>query len=244
MLFRSEREIPMFGGMAGDDSMIENSYIFSRRDITNNGIAALIFDNNHVELKGLATSGWEPIGDFNTVTKAEDNIIYSINNEPALDFIHRFLGDTEADSIDSLSIMSAQYPFQVVKDNNCEVLRMPIKVNAADKSLRLVGSIKEGTKFRFSISPSIDVINKTIGEFNDLKQDTPDSDALILFSCIGRQSAFGPFLEDEVKGIYGLWKKPMVGFLSYGEFGNLRNGICEFHNGTCSLVVIKEKQLI
>ena len=239
-----EREIPMFGGMAGDDSMIENSYIFSRRDITNNGIAALIFDNNHVELKGLATSGWEPIGDFNTVTKAEDNIIYSINNEPALDFIHRFLGDTEADSIDSLSIMSAQYPFQVVKDNNCEVLRMPIKVNAADKSLRLVGSIKEGTKFRFSISPSIDVINKTIGEFNDLKQDTPDSDALILFSCIGRQSAFGPFLEDEVKGIYGLWKKPMVGFLSYGEFGNLRNGICEFHNGTCSLVVIKEKQLI
>ena len=242
--YGAEREIPMFGGMAGDDSMIENSYIFSRRDITNNGIAALIFDGDHVELKGLATSGWQPIGEFNTVTKAEDNIIYSINNEPALDFIHRFLGETETDNVDSQLIVSAQYPFQVMKDNDCEVLRMPIKVNADDKSLRLVGSIKEGTKFRFSISPSIDVINKTIGEFDDLKQNAPDADALILFSCIGRQSAFGPFLEDEVKGIYDLWEKPMAGFLSYGEFGNLRNGICEFHNETCSLVVIKEKKLI
>ena len=239
--YETEREIPIFGGMAGDDSMIENSYIFSRRDITNNGIAALIFDNDYVELKGLATSGWEAIGEFNTVTKAEDNVIYSINNEPALDFIHRFLGDTKSDNLDSLSIVSAQYPFQVVKDNDCEVLRMPIKVNTTDKSLRLVGSIKEGAKFRFSISPGIDVINKTIGEFDDLKYSTPNADALILFSCIGRKSAFGPFLEDEVKGIYDLWEKPMVGFLSYGEIGNLRNGICEFHNETCSLVVIKER---
>ena len=236
-----EREIPIFGGMAGDDLMIENSYIFSTRDITNNGISALIFDGDYIELKGLATSGWEAIGEFNTVTKAEDNVIYSINNVPALDFIHRFLGNTESDNVDNFSIVSAQYPFQVVKDNDCEVLRMPIKINAADKSLRLVGSIKEGTKFRFSISPSIDVINKTIDEFKDLKQNMPDAEAMILFSCIGRQSAFGPFLEDEVKGIYNLWKKPMAGFLSYGEIGNLHNGICEFHNETCSLVVIKQK---
>ncbi len=239
--YGADREIPIFGGMAGDDSMIENSYIFSTRDITNNGIAALIFDGDHVELKGLATSGWEAIGEFNTVTKAEDNVIYSINDVPALDFINRFLGAAESENVDSLSIVSAQYPFQVVKDNDCEVLRMPIKVNEVDKSLRLVGSIKEGSKFRFSISPSIDVINKTVSEFKDLKQNMPDAEAMILFSCIGRQAAFGPFLEDEVKGIYNIWKKPMAGFLSYGEIGNLNNGICEFHNETCSLVVIKQK---
>ncbi len=240
--YGTEREIPIYGGMAGDDSMFENSYIFSRRDITNNGIAALIFDSDYVELKGLATSGWEPIGEFNTVTSVKDNIIYSINNEPALDFFYRFMHD--ADKVSEKSIISAQYPFQVVKDNKCEVLRMAIKINPNDKSLRLVGSIKEGSKFRFSISPSINIINKTIGEFETFKQTTPDADAMILFSCVGRQMAFGPFLEDEVKGVYGLWEKPMVGFLSYGEIGNLRNGICEFHNETCSLVVIKEKQLI
>ena len=237
--YEAEREIPIFGGMAGDDSMIENSYIFSRRDITNNGIAALIFDGDHIELKGLATSGWEAIGEFNTITKAEGNVIYSINNEPALDFFNRYM--SEDDKVSEKSLISAQYPFQVVKDNDCEVLRMAIKIDTTNKSLRLVGSIEEGTKFRFSISPSIDVINKTIGEFEILKQNTPDIDALLLFSCVGRQLAFGPFLEDEVKGIYDLWKKPMAGFLSYGEIGNLYNGICEFHNETCSLVVIKEK---
>ena len=240
--YGAEREIPMYGGMAGDDCMTENSYIFSRRDITNNGIAALVFDGDYVELKGLATSGWEAIGEFNTVTKAEDNVIYAINNEPALDFFYRFMDD--ADKVSTSSLISAQYPFQVVKENECEVLRMAIKIDTTNKSLRLVGSIKEGTKFRFSISPSIDVINKTIGEFETLKQTSPDADAMILFSCVGRQMAFGPFLEDEVKGIYDVWQKPLVGFLSYGEIGNLYNGICEFHNETCSLVVIKQKQLI
>jgi hypothetical protein len=33
----------------------------------------------------------------------------------------------------------------------------------------------------------------------------------------------------------------MVGFLSYGEIGNVANGICDFHNETCSLITIKEK---
>lgn len=239
--YEAENEIPIYGGLAGDDSMIQNSYIFSRKDITNDGIAAIVFDNNYVELRGLATSGWEAIGEFNIVTEAEDNVIYSINNEPALDFFNRFLVNSETETVDELNLLSAQYPFQVVKENDCEVLRMPIKVNEADKSLRLVGSIKVGARFRFSISPSMNVINNTINEFEVLQQNIPDADALILFSCIGRQLAFGPFLDDEVKGIYDHWKKPMIGFLTYGEIGNLCNGICEFHNETCSLVLIKKR---
>ena len=239
--FGAEKEIPIFGGLAGDDSMILNTYIFTRKDISNDGIATIVFDHDKIELKGLATSGWEPLGGFNTVTKAKDNVIYSINNEPALDFFNRFFGDGEEVGVDNPSLISTQYPFQVVKDNQNEVLRMPIKGDLADKSLRLVGSIKEGDKFRFSISPSVNVINKTIKEFEVLKNNNPEADALILFSCIGRYSAFGPFLEDEVKGIYDQWKKPMIGFLTYGEIGNLRNGICEFHNETCSLVIIKER---
>lgn len=240
--YGADHEIPIFGGLAGDDSLVQNTYVFTRNGISNNGIVTIVFNNDKIELKGLATSGWEALGDFNIVTKAKDNVIYSINDEPALDFFNRFFGDIDSsDDTEKGALISPQYPFQVVKDNNCEVLRMPIKGDEKDKSLRLVGSIKEGDKFRFSISPSMDVINNTISEFHTLKNDVPQADALILFSCIGRYSAFGPFLEDEVKGIYDQWKKPMVGFLTYGEIGNLKNGICEFHNETCSLVVIKEK---
>ncbi len=138
----AEKEIPIFGGLAGDDLMILNTYIFTRKDITNDGIATIVFDNDKIELKGLATSGWEPLGGFNTVTKAKDNVIYSINNEPALDFFNRFFGEGEEEIVNNPSLISAQYPFQVVKDNQNEVLRMPIKGDSTDKSLRLVGNTR------------------------------------------------------------------------------------------------------
>jgi hypothetical protein len=243
-LKKGESEIPLFGGLAGDDLQILNTYIFTRTEHTNNGMAAIVFDNDKVEINGLATSGWEALGSENTVTKAQDNIIYSINNEPALDFFIRFFGDKEDMDIKgkALSTVSAQYPLQVMRENtDYAVLRSPIYGDEDNRSLTLVGSIKEGDKFRFSISPGVEVIEKTVAEFESLKNKIPDVDALILFSCKGRHAALGPFIEDEIKGIYEQWNKPMIGFLSYGEIGNLGNGVCEFHNETCCLVTIKER---
>jgi hypothetical protein len=237
-------EIPLFGGLAGDDLQVLNTYIFTRTKQTNNGMAAIVFDNDKVEINGLATSGWEALGTENTVTKAKGNTIYTINDEPALDFFVRFFGDKEDMDVKGkpLSTVSAQYPLQVMReDTDYAVLRSPIYGDEDNRSLTLVGSIKEGDKFRFSISPGVEVIDKTIIEFQAFQNEVPDADALLLFSCKGRHAALGPFMEDEIKGIYELWNKPMIGFLSYGEIGNMGNGICEFHNETCCLVTIKEK---
>lgn len=234
-------EIPIFGGLAGNDLKSNKTHVFTRYVQSDDGVASVIFDTNHIEISGLATSGWEALGSFNTVTKSLDNVIYTINNEPALDFLKRFMQTDNGGRGEPRELVAHQYPFQVVKDNKSEVLRLPISTNVSDKSVTLTGSVKEGNKFRFSISPSIDVVSQTVKEFEKLKANTPNADALILFSCVGRHSAFGPFLEDEVKGIYNHWQKPMVGFLTYGEFGNLKNGVSEFHNETCSLVTIKEK---
>lgn len=239
----TQREIPLFGGLAGDDLQILNTHIFTRKEYSNDGMAAIVFDNDKVEIKGLATSGWEALGSENTVTCAQGNTIFSINNEPALDFFVRFFGDKEDMDMKGkpLSTVSAQYPLQVMRDTDYAVLRSPIYGDENNRSLTLVGSIKEGDKFRFSISPGIEVIEKTVAEFQSFKNEIPDVDALILFSCKGRHAALGPFIEDEIKGIYEQWNKPMIGFLSYGEIGNLGNGVCEFHNETCCLVTIKER---
>jgi hypothetical protein len=239
----AKREIPIFGGLAGDDLAITETIVFNSAQSSNNGMAAFVFDNDKIEVKGLATSGWEPLGTFNTVTKAEGNKIYTINNEPALDFFIRFFGEYENISVENknLSTVSAQYPLQVSKNTDYTVLRSPIQGDIETRSLTLVGSIKEGDKFRFSISPGVEVIEKTINEFEHYKHISNDVDALILFSCKGRHAALGPFMDDEIEGIYNTWKKPMIGFLTYGEIGNLNNGVCEFHNETCCLVTFKEK---
>jgi hypothetical protein len=238
------REIPLFGGLAGDDLSVTNTYIFSRSTITHDGMAAIVFDNDKIEVKGIATSGWKALGNSHTVTKAEGNTLYTINDEPALDFFIRFFGFHDAADVNGrqLSTISAQYPLQVMRNNDAyAVLRSPIKGDNENRSLMLAGSLKEGDRFKFSISPGMEVIDQTIAEVKDFLHDTMEADALILFSCIGRRAAFGPFMDDEIQGIYTHWKKPMIGFLTYGEIGNVRNGVCDFHNETCSLLAIKER---
>lgn len=239
----ADTEIPIFGGLAGDDLNITNTFVFNQKTATNNGMGAIVFDADKVEIKGLATSGWRPLGTYHTVTKAEGNVIHSINNVPALDFFIRFFGEHENANVKDkpISTISAQYPFQIRRNDDYSVLRSPIFGDEITRTLTLVGSIKQGDQFRFSISPGLDVIESTVAEFYEFSQEIPDADALLLFSCKGRHAALGPFIEDEIKGIYDNWEKPMIGFLSYGEIGNVRNGACEFHNETCSLVIIKEK---
>jgi hypothetical protein len=239
---KTEREIPIFGGLAGDNLQMKDTYIFTRTQQSNNAIAAIVFDNDKIELSGSAISGWESLGSTHTVTKAQDNVIFTINQEPALDFFIRFFGEEGTDlKGQSISNISAQYPFQMIRDEDYSVLRCPMISDETTRSLTMISSMKAGDQFRFSISPGVEVVNKTIEEFSQSPLAITDADALIMFSCIGRRAALGPFLEDEISGLYNIWEKPMIGFLTYGEIGNLKNGVCEFHNETCSLVLIKEK---
>jgi hypothetical protein len=141
---------------------------------------------------------------------------------------------------DPLISIQTNYPLQIIREGGYSVLRSPIVMNEKDGSITLTAGIKKGDEFRFSSSPDFEVIDMTVAEFGKLQEVAPDPDAVVLFSCKGRHGAFGPLLEDEVGGIFERWKRPMIGLLSYGEFGDNGQGHCEFYNSTCSLVTIKE----
>jgi hypothetical protein len=237
-----QREIPIFGGLAGDDLQWQSTYAFSRDGKTNNGFTALILNNDKIEVQGLATCGWEAIGRIHTITKAVDNVVYTINDEPALDVFLRHFGYFDNGELEGVPIntMSAQYPLQILREGDYNVLRSPL-FSTEDKTLILAGGVKQGDKFRFSISPGFEVIDKTVEEYDDLKSDLPEADLMILFSCKGRHAALGPMIEDEIQGIAEKWDAPLIGLFTYGEIGNVKNGVCDFHNETCSMVLLKEK---
>ncbi|MFK7948287.1 MAG: FIST signal transduction protein [Saprospiraceae bacterium] len=235
------KEIPMYGGLAGDDLQMQKTLAFSHKIITDKGSIVLAINTDKVEMRGMALSGWEAIGVEKTITKSNGHIIYEIDNERAYDVFTRYFGlNDKSNSLESLVTLQTNYPLQIIRDNDT-ILRSPLVLNEDDGSITLMGGVKEGDKFRFSNSPGFEVIEQTVEEFQSLKNNAPEADALILFSCKGRHGAFGPLIEDEINGLYNYWEKPMVGFLAYGEIGNTPNGVCEFHNETCSLVTLKEK---
>ncbi len=238
------REIPLFGGMAGDDLATNKTYVFTNNQVTSDGLLCFMLDSDKIEVKGMASCGWEAIGSTNIITEAQGNILKSINGEPALDVFMRYFGffdNANKMEENQMGTISGQYPLQIQRENGTAILRSPLMVNEEDRSLILAGSVKEGDKFRFSIAPGFEVIENTVKEFSDFQKGATKVDAMLLFSCKGRHTALGPLVEQEVEGIHDYWNAPMIGFFAYGEIGQAKEGVCEFHNETCSLVTFYEK---
>ncbi|SOD97468.1 FIST signal transduction protein [Spirosoma fluviale] len=235
-------ESPIFGGMAGDDFTMTGTFVFTNNKISNDGLIALIIDNERVNVQGLATSGWKPVGTVRTITRSEGNVVYTIDDEPALDVVIRYMGvDKNLDAWKDVIVnVGSEFPMQLQRDRSAPVLRAPLYANQNDRSLVCAGSVPQGTKIRFSLPPDFDIIDKVVAECNQIKELEPEADALIMFSCKARHLSLGPMVSDEIDQVMNVWNSPMVGFFSYGEIGKTVQGKHEFHNNTCSLVVLKE----
>lgn len=234
----------IFGGLAGDDFTMTGTYVFTNGKYQINGLVVLILDEDHVQVAGLATSGWRPVGTVRTITKSEGNVVYTIDNQPALDVVIKYMGVNE--NIDELKDVivnvGSEFPMQIQRDGAEPVIRAPLFANKEDRSLVCAGSVPQGSKVRFSLPPDYTVIEKVIEECKTVKEnEMPAADAMIMFSCKARHLSLGPMVSDEIDSIKEVWNAPMAGFFSYGEMGKATKGKHEFHNNTCSLVVLAEK---
>ncbi len=238
------REVTIYGAMAGDDLNLTESFVFSNGKISNNGLVAIIIDEDKISLNGIATCGWKPIGTIRTVTKSEGPVVYTIDNEPALELVIKYLGvKFDLDSRKEVVMnIGAYFPLQLERENAEPVMRTVMFVNKEEHSLICAGNVPQGSKLRFSLPPDFDVIDKVVEECNELKDIyQTQGDAMIMFSCISRQLSFGQMISEEIERVKQVWNCPLIGFFSYGEIGKSKKGKHEFHNNTCCLVVLKEK---
>lgn len=236
-----QNDFSIFGGMAGDDAAMVATYTFTNEQKSDNSLTVLVLDADKIEIKGLALSGWEPLGTQHTITKSEGNVIYTINDKPAVEIFKEFFGEYHniGEEGETVAIGTAQYPIQLKRKDEY-VLRAPLNFNEEDGSLLMAGPVKEGEDFRFSIAPGFEIIEKTVEGFKDFQEENQEADALILFSCLARHMSLGPLVEQEIEGISELWDAPLVGFFTYGEIGKNAKGSSNFYNETCSLVTLKE----
>jgi len=232
----------IFGGLAADSLKMERTYVFTNDKLFDYGLLALILDEEKISLSGMAVGGWKPVGMERIITKSNGNVVYTIDNEPALDFVSRYAGIKDIDINNGLNFMiSSNFQVQLQREDKHPVMRTPMQANPEDRSIIFAGSLPEGSKVRLCLLPGFEVIEAALNEFNNYKKEQPEIDAFILFSCAGRQITLGPYLSEEIDGIKNIWNAPLVGFFCYGEIGRAVSGQHEFHNMTCSLATLKEK---
>jgi hypothetical protein len=234
----------VYGGIAGDELRGTETHLFTNNTSTQDGIIALIVDHDKIQLTGLASHGWKPIGTIRTITDCEDCKVYTIDDEPALDIMTKFLGisleDYPGDEL--INNVGNMDPIQLMRDDGSTITRAIRNLNKIEKSILLAGPVTRGTKIRFSLPPDNNIIQQVTEECRHLKEIfQPQAEAMIMFSCIGRYYSLGPLVSSEIEEVNDVWGSPMTGFFCYGEIGNSLKGKQEFHNNTCCIVVMKEK---
>ena len=238
------KEVTIFGGKAGDDLALKETFVFTNGKNRYNALVALIIDEDKIGVSGIATCGWKAIGTTKTVTKSEGNIVYTVDDKPALDILMNYLGVEikEDDKNEIVTFLSSwYYPVQLERENVDPVIRTAMFANSKDRSLIFSGNVPQGSKIKFSMPPDFDSIDKVVADCKTIKDDAQQqADALIMFSCVNRHLSFGMVMKEEIEQVQNIWNAPMAGFFTYGEYGKSGTGKNEYHNNACCVVALKE----
>jgi hypothetical protein len=238
------KQVNIFGGMAGDDYSFKDQYVFTNAKSSDRGIVALVLDEDKVIINGRATCGWKAVGTEKTVTKSEGNHVYTVDDIPVLDITAKYGGieNLNKENHDLILQLASNFPLQLQRPTGDPVMRPALVIDWEDRSFLCSGSVPQGSKVRFSLPPDFDVVEKVIKSCEEVKEkEMPEIDALVVFSCAGRQYALGPMISQEMEGVSNIWKAPMIGMFSNGELGRATGGNLEMHNLTTCWVALKEK---
>lgn len=237
VLSKTGDKLVMFGGLAGDDALFEKTFVFTERAISDDGGLVLVFDQDKIELSGMTSSGWISLGAEFTINRSEGNTVFEINGLPALDMYMNYLNVKE----DDLPGIGIEYPFMVKKSDGSSVLRAVTGIDKEQRSLIFAGTVSQGSTVFFSTSPGFEIMENTREKIISYHNENERADLMLLFSCIARHIALGPLISTEIKLASIKWRKPLIGFFTYGEVGNNENGNCSFYNQTFTLALISEK---
>ncbi len=243
------------GGTAGDRGRFNKTWqIFNGQAVTG-GLVGLMFDSPQPLRLGTGVmSGWRPIGIAKTVTKAVGNVVYTIENESALDVYSSFLGDKAS----QLPAIGVEYPFGLVDETGFvdtrgvrqgeeyTLLRAAMAVDRQTGAVTFAGEIPQGAKIKMTRAKSQDVIDGAKeAATRCLTQVGGTPDVVFFFSCMARKVVLGRKTHQEIEAAQQIFggTVPMAGFYSYGEIANCgdTHPVCRFHNETATFLAIREE---
>ncbi len=225
---------PVVGGLAGDDSFFRETCVFSQEGCSTNGAVALIFDRSRVTVQNVVTCGWTGIGADMMVTKSEGNVLHSINGRPATEVFGEYLNVPD----DQLVEVAVTFPLQIRRPDGTVVLRTGLSADFQAGSITFAGTVPQGASVRFSSCFGAETIEESVRDIGKCHDLHPAADMVLAFSCMARHWAAGSLVNDELKAALDLWRRPLIGFFSYGEIGHTSQGTCDFHNESLSLAII------
>lgn len=232
-------QVPIIGGIAADNYAFEKTYQFFQGEVYEDAVPILLFGGNLLYSYGVA-SGWQPIGKQSLVTKAEGNIVYEIDGQPALDFYEYYLG------IDRFSGGYAIHALAIFEADLANFyLRAPVKYDREMGSITFFSDIPVGAIVQNTTAVRQDILKATETSCQSALASYPGHSPAValLVSCAARRRLLGTQAKEEFEIVNANLPAGLAccGFYAYGEISPLvdvsspragRDKETQFHNQT------------
>ncbi|MGL5059776.1 MAG: FIST signal transduction protein [Microcoleus sp.] len=230
-------KVPVFGGLTADRWQFKQTYQFYKTEVCSDAIPILLISGSILFSHSIA-SGWNPIGKRGIVTKADRNIVCEIDNRPALEFYHHYLGQMPP---------SSEYPLAVFDATETNYyMRAPNGIYDVETgSVTFFGDIPEGAIVQITETTRDSILSASRTSMMQALENYPGQQpaAAVYFSCASRRQILGTRTREE----YALTQTcltqalPSCGFYTNGEISPLEEqGISYFHNETFVTLLLGE----
>lgn len=241
----NQKNVVITGGLAGDGKAFKQTWTIYNGEVVPGKIVAVGIYGKDVRIGHGSRGGWDIFGPERRITRSKENILYELDNKPALALYKEYLGE-KANGLPATGLL---YPLAIRKDmhDQKQLVRTILGVDEKNQSLTFAGDVPQGYYAQLMRANFDRIINGAdeAGRLT-LKSMPAMNDSpllLIAISCVGRRLLLGERTEEETESTLELFPNGthQVGFYSYGEISPFTTGNCDLHNQTMTLTAISEE---
>jgi hypothetical protein len=235
-------KVTITGGLAADGDRFQQTWVYADHRIQPGHVVAVGLYGHHIQVNHGSQGGWDIFGVERTVTRAEGNVLYELDGQPALALYKKYLGERakELPASGLLFPLALRAPDD---DGQEQVVRTILGIDEEAQSITFAGDILNGHRaqlMRANFDRLIDGASNAANVIGLSNQELPI--LCIAISCVGRRLVLGERSEEELEAT--LEHLPpgtrQIGFYAYGEISPLASGQCDLHNQTMTLTTISE----
>jgi hypothetical protein len=240
-------QVLITGGLAGDDAHFLKTFVLDDAGVHANRVTCVGLYGDSLQVAHGTFGGWEPFGPARKVTRCQDNVLYELDGESALEIYKRYLGDHARD----LPISGLLFPMAMLGHDQTDVglIRTILGIDEAQGSIILAGDVDPNGYLRLMHANTDALVDgaETAARFACQAASSGGQGLALLVSCVGRKLVMGDRVEEEVEAVADVFrqKATLAGFYSYGEISPFSGALaCKLHNQTMTITYLTEAPVV
>ena len=246
LLSELPKDVSVTGGLVGDGARFKETLVGLDTPPEQKKLVCVGFYGPHIKIGYGSLGGWDSFGVSRTITKANGNVLYELDDKPALTLYKEYLGELAKDLPASGLLFPLSLKIKTDMGEEVEVVRTILAVDEKAQSMTFAGDMPEGVVARFMKANFDRLVDGASGAAGMSIESLGEGKAelAILVSCIGRKLVLKERIEEEIEAVRAKVgpQAAIVGFYSYGEISPTTptERQCQLHNQTMTITTFRE----